>query len=125
MTAVTVLLVLLVFVKVTRRGQRRRRVRRQLRLLPASQSPEYRHYIGSARWRHKCRRYYFWYGRTCKWPGCHARSAALHHLTYRHLGWERMRELAGLCRPHHRQIHAYIYPYGFEAQRRFLRTGRM
>lgn len=100
--------------------------RRTVRLIRRRRRSRYDRYIHSGRWRRKCNRYYAHNGRGCHWPACRARSGAVHHLTYVHFRHERMRELTGLCRAHHSDIHRLFdvhHPAAFGDQLRFLRTG--
>lgn len=104
-----------------RRRHRRRRHHAPLLFGP----PDYDTYIASAAWRRKCDRYWAGAGRRCHWPGCRSkRNLQVHHMTYDHFGRERMRELVGLCRPHHDEIGRLFdvhKPGALAAQRRFLR----
>lgn len=103
-------------------GKRRRHRRRHGPLLFGP--PDYHTYIASSAWRRKCDRYWNRAGRRCHWPGCRSkRNLQVHHMTYDHLGRERMRELVGLCRPHHDEIGRLFdvhQPGALAAQRRFL-----
>lgn len=86
---------------------------------------DYETNIHSGHWRRTCNRYYRRYGRRCHWPGCRARSQNVHHKTYRHEGHERLRELVGLCRRHHVDIHRLFDVHdrdALAAQNQFLRT---
>src|SRR6187431_2199026 len=69
-------------------------------------SPEYKNYINSQRWKDKCELYWLAKGRWCR--ACVTKTGPLHihHLTYEHLGFEPLRDLIGLCYACHRQVHA-------------------
>jgi hypothetical protein len=72
-------------------------------------SPKYLKYIKSPQWFGKRQEAFAHYGRKCK--NCKSTNQLeVHHLSYRHLGYEPMKELMILCRKCHEAIHLVLDP---------------
>lgn len=72
-------------------------------------SPEYLKYIHSPLWFVKREEAFAHYGRQCK--NCKSTmQLEIHHLSYRHLGHELMKELMVLCRKCHEAVHSVLDP---------------
>lgn len=70
-------------------------------------SPEYLSYIQSSYWFFKREEAFIYHGRKCK--KCNStKQLEVHHLTYRRLGHERMRDLMVLCKQCHNLLHAAL-----------------
>lgn len=66
---------------------------------------EYNDYIKSIHWQNKKLEYFRFHDKRCMECGNH-KSIQLHHLTYEHIGNERLSELIPLCEMCHKSIHA-------------------
>lgn len=126
----------------------RHRIRRAVRRRPAVNwigpdgNPIYRLYMKSKAWRKRCRRIVRKWGGRCRWngnyltyppggdflnvgwrSGCRQRKVDGHHLTYEHLGAERVDEVVPLCRHHHSLVSTRPHP-PFEEQQVFFGVRR-
>jgi len=78
-------------------ARRKKKKRRQKRT-------HYSSYIKSNRWRDRRIAYYRTYGKTCIICGG-AKRMTVHHMSYRHLGYEHDADLVALCWDHHDAFH--------------------
>ena len=67
---------------------------------------KYLEYMDSREWIEKKQEYWDSEGYSCKVPGCEVESRLeVHHWTYSRLGNEDIRDLVGVCKRHHQEIH--------------------
>lgn len=109
MTTLLLILLLAYALHVARRPRPRRKrrvgvIRRVARAVRKGwqrrHSERYDAYMGSAAWKAKKREAFEWHGRACQVCGSQ-RNLECHHLHYRTLTKERMKDLRILCKPCH------------------------